>query len=509
MTEPVGGHVRVAVIGCGFAGLGAAVRLRREGVTQIAILERASSLGGVWRDNTYPGCACDIPSHLYSYSYAPNPRWPRVFSSQQDIRDYLEQVADDFDVRRHIHLDTDVLAARWQPEHARWHVETSRGELTAAILVTATGMHSAPKIPDIPGLDTFPGHYFHSTEWDHGYDMAGKRIAVVGTGTSAAQFIPAIQPSVARLTLFQRHPAWLLPKFDRPHAPAEQWLYEHVPPLRLLMRGRAWAFGEFRSKLFTQWLHELRLVETAVAIQLRLAVKDPALRAKLTPDYRLGCKRVVLSNSYYHALTKPNVDVAPGLARIEGSTLIAQDGTAHEADAIVFATGFRVVGRPITYRIAAADGTSLGDAWRGDGGIQALRGTTVAGYPNLLMLVGPNTTTSTSSKVLMIEAQLNYLANFVRKLDALAGPGGGGIALEPDPEAMRVWNERLRSRLKPTVWETGCSSPYLDYDGHGGDATHWPGTTRTFRRTTQRVDLDEYQVVRADRRSLDEQPNLA
>ncbi|WP_432747024.1 NAD(P)/FAD-dependent oxidoreductase [Streptomyces sp. JH002] len=500
MSDRIGGHVRAAVIGCGFGGLGAAVRLRREGVNSLAVLETAGSLGGTWRENTYPGAACDIPSHLYSYSFAPNPRWPRVFAAQRDILAYLERVADRFDVRRHIHLNTTVTAARWQPEHTRWHLTTDRGELTADVLVTAAGMHSAPKIPDIPGLDTFPGAAFHSACWDHERALAGRRVAVVGTGASATQIVPALQPTVRRVTLFQRSAPWVLPKFDRPYPRAEQWLYERLPLLRLAQRGRFWAVGEVRSDLLTRRLRQLALAEKLVAAHLRLGVKDPELRRKLTPDHRMGCKRVTFSNTFYPAVAQQNVEVvASGLARVEGSTLIGQDGSTHEADTIVFATGFHNVGRPITRRIAAADGTTLAEAWDKGGGIRALRGTTMTGFPNLLMMGGPQAVSSSSSKVLMIEAQLSYLADFLHRLDELAEPGGepGGVALDPSPDALRVWNARMRGKLARTVWETGCDSPYLDDEGR--DVTHWPGTTTEFRRATRRVDLAEYRVVRAVR----------
>ncbi|WP_259453738.1 flavin-containing monooxygenase [Streptomyces ginkgonis] len=497
MTDQVGGHVRAAVIGCGFGGLGAAVRLRREGVRDLLVLEAAGSLGGTWRENTYPGAACDIPSHLYSYSFAPNPHWPRAFAAQPDILAYLERVADTFGVRPHLRLHTTVTAARWQPERARWHLTTNRGELTADLLVTAAGMHSAPKIPDIPGLDTFPGTHFHSACWDHDQDLTGRRVAVVGTGASATQIVPALQPAVRQVLLFQRHAPWVLPKFDRPYPRAERRLYDRLPALRLLQRGRFWAVGEVRSDLLTRRLRQLTLAEKLVAGHLRLAVRDPDLRRKLRPDYRMGCKRVTFSNTFYPALGKENVElIASGLARVEGSTLIGQDGSRHEADTIVFATGFHNVGRPITRRIAAADGTTLAEAWDKTGGIRALRGTTMDGFPNLLMMGGPQAVSSSSSKVLMIEAQLDYLGDYVRHLDRLGGPGGG-VALDPEPGAVRAWNATMRRKLTRTVWETGCDSPYLDHEGR--DVTHWPGTTTAFRRATRQVDLGEYRVVRAVR----------
>ncbi|MFG2307715.1 flavin-containing monooxygenase [Streptomyces sp. NPDC048566] len=486
-------HVRVAVIGSGFGGLGAAVRLRREGVTDFVVLERAGGVGGTWRDNSYPGCACDVPSHLYSFSFAPNPEWPRTFSGQEHIRAYLEHVADVFRLRPHLRFDSEVRMMTWDAQKLHWVIETSSGHLTADLVVSATGPLSDPKIPDIPGIDGFTGKVFHSARWDHDYDLRGKRVAMVGTGASAIQIVPAIQPEVSRLTLFQRTPPWVMPRVDRAISGAERWLHRRLPFTTQARRGMLWGIRELQVQAFTKRPDELGLVERLAKRNIARAVKDPALRDRLTPDYRIGCKRILLSNTYYPALTRPNVDVvASGLDRVEGSTLVAADGSRAEVDAIVFGTGFHVTDMPIAERVVGADGRTLAEAWKD--GMRSLRGATAAGFPNWMTIIGPNTGLGNSSMILMIESQLNYLADYVRQLDVL----GGRVALDPRPAAVDAWNDRVQERMKRTVWNTGgCTSWYLD--ANGVNTTVWPGTTTEFRSATRRVDLAEYEVVRAAR----------
>ncbi|MFK4270486.1 flavin-containing monooxygenase [Streptomyces milbemycinicus] len=485
-------HVRVAVIGAGFGGLGAAVRLRRAGITDFVVLERAGAVGGTWRDNTYPGCACDVPSHLYSFSFAPNPEWPRNFSGQPHIRAYLERVTDTFGLRPHLRFDSEVRAMRWDSRALHWEIDTASGALTADVVVSATGPLSDPKIPDIPGLAGFPGRVFHSSRWDHGYDLRGKRVAVIGTGASAIQIVPAIHREVDRLTLFQRTPAWVLPRMDRRISAAEHWLHTKVPATGALRRAVLWGVRELQTGSFTKRPDSLRLVERMAVRHMRRAIQDPALRARLTPDYRIGCKRVLLSGDYYPALAQPHVDVvAAGLKEVRGSTLVAADGTEAEADAIIFGTGFHVTDMPIARRVTGAYGTTLAEEWRD--GMEALRGTSAAGFPNLLTIIGPNTGLGTSSMILIIEAQLAYLIDYLRQLDVL----GGKVALDARPSAVRAWTDRMAERLSRTVWNVGgCDSWYLQ---GGRNTTVWPGTTAEFRRVTRRVDVTEYRVLRPER----------
>ncbi|OKH97754.1 cyclohexanone monooxygenase [Streptomyces sp. CB02923] len=490
MAEREHEHVRVAVIGSGFGGLGAAVRLRRQGITDFVVLERAGSVGGTWRDNSYPGCACDVPSHLYSFSFAPNPEWPRNFSGQPHIRAYLEHVTDTFGLRPHLRFDSEVRSLRWNGEELYWEVETAKGSLTADVVVSATGPLSDPKVPDIPGLDTFPGKVFHSARWDHDYDLRGKRVAMIGTGASAIQIVPAVQPTVDRLTLFQRTPAWVLPRADRKISGLERWLHAKVPATRVARRGLLWGIRELQVSAFTKRPNELGLIEGLAKGHMKRAVKDPVLQAKLTPDYRIGCKRILLSNTYYPALTQPNVDVVTGgLKEVRGNVLVASDGTETEADAIVFGTGFHVTDMPIAHRVTGANGTTLAEEWKD--GMESLRGASAAGFPNFLTIIGPNTGLGNSSMILMIESQLNYLVDYLRQLDVL----GGKIALNARPSAVHAWTRGIQKRMERTVWTTGgCDSWYLDSNGR--NTTAWPGTTAEFRKMTRQVDLAEYEVLR-------------
>ncbi|MFE3327602.1 flavin-containing monooxygenase [Streptomyces sp. NPDC059176] len=486
-------HVRVAVIGSGFGGLGAAVRLRREGITDFVVLERADSVGGTWRDNSYPGCACDVPSHLYSFSFAPNPDWPRTFSGHEHIRAYLEHVTDTFGIRPHVRFRHEVRMMRWDAESLYWRIETSQGTLTADVVVSAVGPLSDPKVPEVPGLAGFPGKVFHSARWDHEYDLRGKRVAMIGTGASAIQIVPAIQPEAGRLTLFQRTPPWVMPRTDRRITALERRLHRHLPFTQAVRRGVLWGIRELQVSAFTKRPGRLGLVESLAKANMAKSVKDPALRAKLTPSYRIGCKRILLSSDYYPALVEPNVDViASGLAEVRGSTLVADDGTETEADAIVFGTGFHVTDSPIGERVVGAEGTTLAEAWKD--GMEGLRGATVAGFPNWMTIIGPNTGLGNSSMILMIESQLNYMADYLRQLHVL----GGRVALGARPSAVAAWNRRVQDRMRRTVWNTGgCTSWYLDASGR--NTVVWPGTTGEFRRETRAVDLAEYEVVRPPR----------
>ncbi|MDT0441760.1 flavin-containing monooxygenase [Streptomyces johnsoniae] len=484
-------HVRVAVIGAGFGGLGAAVRLRRMGITDFAVLERADAVGGAWRDNTYPGCACDVPSHLYSFSFAPNPRWPRSFSGQQHIRAYLERVTDAFRLRPHIRFNSEVESARWDNDELHWVIETTGGPLTADVIVSATGPLSEPRLPDLPGLDRFPGRVFHSARWDHGHPLRGTRVAVVGTGASAVQFVPRIEREVTALTVFQRTPPWIIPRADRPITGLERRLHTALPFTRAARRQLLWGIRELQVGAFARHPGRMRAVERVARLHLRHAVKDPGLRRSLTPDYRIGCKRILLSNDWYPALTRPHVRlIDTGLREVRGSTLVAADGREAEADTIIFGTGFHVTDLPIADRIKGSRGTTLAEEWRG--GMAALRGTTAAGFPNFLTIIGPNTGLGNSSMILMIEAQLDYLADYLTTLGALAP--AGRAALAPRPEAVAAWNDRVQRRLTRSVWNTGgCTSWYLDANGR--NTTVWPGTTGEFRRVTRAVDTAEYEVM--------------
>jgi cation diffusion facilitator CzcD-associated flavoprotein CzcO len=485
---PLPGHVRVAIIGAGLSGIGAGIRLRQAGVTDFVILERASAVGGTWRDNTYPGCACDVPSHLYSFSFAPNPEWSHSFSRQPEIWRYMEDVTDRHGMRDHLAFGTEVIRADWEAGPARWRLRTSRGELTADVLVCASGPLSEPSLPDVPGLADFAGEVFHSARWNHDYDLEGKRVAVVGTGASAIQIVPSIQPEVKRLVLFQRTPAWIVPRRDRRITAFEKRMYRQVPLTQRLARLGIYISRESLVSGFTKHPAIMKVAQRMALRHLAKSVPDPGLRDRLTPDYIMGCKRILISNDFYPALQRPNVQViASGLAKVDGNTLTAKDGTSCEVDAIILATGFHAVDAPIAERIYAADGISLAQAWGGD--MRALRGTTIAGFPNLCMIVGPNTGLGHNSMIYMIESQLNYVVDYLATLDRT-----GAAALDTRPGAQQAWCDDIERRMGSTVWTTGgCVSWYLNAAGR--NPTLWPGSTIRFRRATRHLDPAEYELM--------------
>ncbi|WP_433608738.1 flavin-containing monooxygenase [Dactylosporangium sp. CA-139114] len=479
-------HTRIAIIGAGFGGLGAAIRLKQRGRTDFVVFERADELGGTWRENSYPGCACDVPSQVYSFSFALNPRWTSTYSPQDEIWAYLRACADRFGVRPAIRFGTEVRAAAW--DHGRWRIETSAGTWTADVLIAAGGPLNEPVIPKLPGLETFRGEAFHSARWNHDAELAGRRVAVIGTGASAIQIVPAIQPVAGTLTLFQRTPAWVMPRGERLLRPWEQRMYGRIPGVQRLVRALAYWQTEATVLAFLRPAL-MRLAERAALANLRRAVRDPALRARLTPDYRMGCKRVLKSDDYYPALARDNVEVVTdAIAEVRPHAVVTRDGTEHPADVIVFGTGFRVTDLPIAERIRGRDGRSLAEHWQGSP--QALRGTTVAGFPNLFLLLGPNTGLGHNSVVLMIEAQIAYVLAALKTLDRT-----GIRALEPRPEAQARFVARVDRRMAGTVWATGCRSWYLDSTGR--NSTLWPGSTWAYRLKMRRFDRDAYQEVTA------------
>ena len=485
MSAPV--RTKVLIIGTGFAGLGMAIRLKQSGIDDLVVLERAGEVGGTWRDNTYPGAACDVPSHLYSFSFAPNPDWSRSFSPQAEIQAYLLRTATDFGIRPHIRFRHEVLGAGWDETVQRWRVCTNAGDFDADVLISATGALSDPAIPEISGLERFEGTVFHSAAWRHDHNLSGKRVAVVGTGASAIQFVPQIQPQVERLTVFQRTPPWILPRWDRPFRPIEQWAFRRVPLVQRLARaGIYWS----REQMVAGFVVAPKLMKVAERLgrrHLQRSVPDPALRAKLTPDYRIGCKRILISNDYLPSVTRPNVDlVAAGLGEVRERSVVGADGREHEVDTIIFATGFHVTDIPVADRIKGPGGVSLKEHWAA--GMKAYKGTAVAGFPNLFLLVGPNTGLGHSSQVFMIESQIAYVLDAVRHLHRT------GDVLEVRAEAESAWDDGVQQAMARTVWTTGgCASWYLD--GRGRNTTLWPGSTWRFRRLTSGFDPGAYRVV--------------
>ncbi|HEY0406263.1 MAG TPA: NAD(P)/FAD-dependent oxidoreductase, partial [Pyrinomonadaceae bacterium] len=405
-------NVGIVIIGSGFGGLGCAIRLKQQGIEDFVILERADDVGGAWRDNSYPGCACDVQSHLYSFSFAPNPDWTRSFSQQPEIWDYLKRCAQEFGILPHVRFRHEALEAAWDKEAQRWLIETSQGRFTASALVMASGALSEPAMPQLPGLDSFKGSVFHSARWRHDVELSGRRVAVVGTGASAIQFVPEIQPKVERLHLFQRTPAWIVPRRDRALAEGERRLFRRFPLAQRV--ARVWIY--LVREVFVLGFRHLWLARRVQGMALRhleRSVADASLRAKLTPNYTIGCKRILISNDYLPSLTRPNVElVTEGIASVREQSIVSLDGVERPVDVIIFGTGFQVTDQPLARHIRGGDGRTLAQVWAGSP--QAHVGTTVAGFPNLFVLMGPNTGLGHNSVIYMIEAQIEHLLNALR-----------------------------------------------------------------------------------------------
>jgi cation diffusion facilitator CzcD-associated flavoprotein CzcO len=484
-APPRPAEVDVAIVGSGFSGLAMAVRLLQEGNRDFVVLERAGDVGGTWRDNSYPGCACDVPSHLYSFSFAPNPEWSSTFSPQAEIHAYLRRVAEQQGVLPHLRLHCEMREAAWDEGAQRWRIETAQGLLSARVLVTAAGPLSEPSIPSLPGLDRFQGTTFHSATWDHGHDLAGELVAVVGTGASAIQFVPRIQPQVGALHIFQRTPPWIMPRPARPITGLERAVYRRLPAAQRVMRTAIY----WGRELYALPLVRARLapvVEAVARMHLRRQVADPQLRARLTPDYAPGCKRILISDDYLPALSRDNVEVVTdGIAEVREHSIVTRDGRERQVDTIIFGTGFHVTDTPIATRLRGGDGRSLAEVWAG--GMAAHRGTTVAGFPNLFLLLGPNTGLGHTSVVLMAEAQAGYVIEALRHMRTSSL---GAIAVRP--EAQAVFNDGVQRAMAGTVWTAGgCASWYLD--GHGRNTTLWPDFSFRFRRLLRRFDAGSYE----------------
>jgi cation diffusion facilitator CzcD-associated flavoprotein CzcO len=477
--------VGIAIIGSGFAGLGMAIVLKRRGENDFVVLERADDVGGTWRDNTYPGAACDVQSNLYSFSFAPNPDWGRSYSEQPEIQAYLQATADRFDVRRHCVFGADVTSARWDDATRRWLVSTAAGEFRARVLVSAAGALADPTYPDLPGLDSFAGTVMHSARWDAGHDLTDERVAVIGTGASAIQVVPAIQPVVDSVAVYQRTAAWVVPRTDHPVTPLMRRLYRFVPGLQKGIRGALYLFREFLVIGLAKQRRFLTPVARLARAHLHRQVRDPKLRAALTPDYTIGCKRILISNDYFPAVAAPNAElVTAGIAEVRPHSIVTRDGVERPTDTIVLATGFHVTDLPIAGKIRGRDGRSLADVWAD--GMVTNRSATVAGFPNMFLLVGPNVGVGHTSMVYMIESQVAYVD------DALQTMAAEGLAvLETTPQAQEAYRRLIAQKSTGTVWVGGgCASWYLDKHGH--NTTLWPDFTFRFRKLTRKLDRENY-----------------
>lgn len=481
-------HARTIIIGSGFAGLGLAIRLTQQGRNDFLVLERGSDVGGTWRDNTYPGAACDVPSHLYSYSFALNPNWSRSFSRQGEIQQYIQDVSKRYDVRdKHI-FDCDVTSARWNNETARWEIESTKGSFTADTVISAVGALCEPALPDIKGIGEFEGEVFHSARWNHDADLTGKRVAIIGTGASAIQIVPAIAAKVGHLDVYQRTAPWLLPRLDRPYTTAERLAFKHVPGLQRLSRAAIYAARETQVVGLAKVPALMRLFEAIAKAKLRHEIRDPELRAKVTPNFRIGCKRMLISNDYYPALTRPNVDVVTdGIAEVRANSIVTKDGTEREIDALIVATGFHVTDSPTYNTITGRDGRTLSEVFD-EIGQQGYKGAAIANFPNMFFLLGPNVGLGHTSMVYMIESQINYIADALATFDRL-----DLRTVEVRRDVQDAYNADLQKKLANSVWLTGgCSSWYLDK--HGNNTTLWPDFTFEFRRLTKTFDVAAYDI---------------
>ncbi|WP_206065017.1 NAD(P)/FAD-dependent oxidoreductase [Nocardioides sp. JQ2195] len=483
-------HVKHLVIGAGFAGLGTAIKLQENGETDFLVIEKSSDVGGTWQANTYPGAACDVPSQLYSYSFAPNPDWSMSFSPQPEIQAYIQRVADESGVLDRFRFDTAVERAVWDDPAQVWEVDLSDGTtVTTQTLVSGSGGLSEPKLPDIDGIEGFQGEVFHSARWNHDIDLAGKRVAVIGTGASSIQIVPELARTVGHLDVYQRTAPWVIPRNDRAYTGLEKLAFRHLPLVQKVYRTAIYWGRELYVPAFTRnpalALPALKLARANIA----RGIKDPELRAAVTPDFRIGCKRILISNTYYPALAADHVElVTDGISKITGDAVVTTDGVERPVDVLVVATGFHTTEQPIAQRVVGRDGRTLSETWA-ETGMTAYKGTTVHGFPNLFQIVGPNTGLAHSSMVFMIESQINYIVDAIRTMDR-----AGHSSVEPHRDVQEAWNDDLQRRMQQTVWNTGgCASWYLDE--HGRNTTLWPRSTFTFRRLLARFDVEAYDVT--------------
>ncbi|MBN1529195.1 MAG: NAD(P)/FAD-dependent oxidoreductase [Thermoleophilaceae bacterium] len=482
MTRP-----SIAIVGGGFAGIGSAVMLSREGYGDVTVFERGDRIGGVWNYNTYPGIACDIPSHLYEFSFAPNPDWSRRFSPGHEIRAYMEDVARRHGVLDKVRLRTEVTSAGFDESRARWVLETSAGRHEADVLLTACGQLSVPRIPPIPGLGDFAGPAFHTARWRDDVDLAGKRVALIGTGCSAIQTGPSIQPDVAQLDVYQRSPGWTLPKSDFEYGPRAKRLFRRFPLIARLDRQLAFWFMEFATTGMTRRRWILRPFEAVGRWQINSKIKDPELRRKVTPTDEIGCKRIMLTDDWYSTLAEPNVEVVTdAIQTVTRGGIRTDDGRERPADAIVLATGFSTHGFIAPMEVTGRDGRTLSDAWAGVP--KAYLGITVPGFPNMFLLYGPNTNGGAGSVIYAIEAAAQHVIAGLRELER-----SRARTIEVRRAAADGFDRELRDALAGTVWHSGCANWYVDENG--ADPNQWPWTWSTYRRRTERVEPGAYELV--------------
>lgn len=504
---------KIAIIGTGFSGLGMAIKLKEAGYDDFVILEQSDDIGGTWHENHYPGCACDVQSALYSFSFEQNPNWSRMFAQQPEIKAYLKHCAQKYGLTDHIRLNTHLAGAHYNERSQSWTLETcdspalwqylqDKGlkpgdaldrsdealpafeRFEAQVVVSGMGGLSTPAYPDIKGIETFTGKAFHSQDWDHDYDFSGKRVAVIGTGASAIQFVPEVAKGAAQLDLYQRTPPWIMPKPDREFTAVERVMFRKVPQTLNALRNSIYWFLEARVLGFVGNPRILKLGELQARRHIRSQIKDKSLRQKVTPDFHFGCKRVLISNNYYPALDQDHVDVlTDGIREVRGNVIVDNNGVEREVDCIIYGTGFKAQDPIPRGMIFGRGGQDLLAAWQD--GAEAYKGTTVAGFPNLFLLMGPNTGLGHSSMVYMIESQVQYVLDAVKKMDRK-----GWATVEVKAGSQSQYNASLQAKLGDSVWQTGCKSWYVNENGK--NTTLWAGFTWQFRQQTRRFDAEQY-----------------
>jgi cation diffusion facilitator CzcD-associated flavoprotein CzcO len=474
----------ITIIGAGFGGLGTAIELKRAGYTDVTVLEKADGVGGVWRENTYPNAACDVPSSLYSWSFAPNPDWPHRYSRQNEILAYIERTAADQGVLDQVRTGVEVASAAYDETTHSWHLTTTDGEsIDTDVLITAVGQLSRPSIPPIPGVDSFQGPAFHSAEWDHDVDLAGKRIAVLGTGASAIQFVPGIQPDAGHVTVFQRSAPYVAAKPDREYTRTHTVLFRRFPRTQSFGRQLTWVLTERFNKALIENTPLKKTVELGWRAQLRRQVRDPELRAKLVPDYPFGCKRVLFSNDWYPALTQPNVDVVTEpVVEVLPEGVRSGDGKLHEVDVIIYGTGFAATEFLAPIRVTGVDGADLHARW--EKGARAYLGICVPDFPNLFVVYGPNTNLGGSSIINMLEAASRAITTLLRHTEHQSARS---ITVRPDAE--QRFDDEIQGRLSGSVWAS-CHNWYHQ-DG-GRISTNWPGLVEEYKQRCDRLDVNDF-----------------
>ncbi|HYG26616.1 MAG TPA: NAD(P)/FAD-dependent oxidoreductase, partial [Caulobacteraceae bacterium] len=473
------------VIGAGFGGLAAAIKLRQAGFKRLVVLEKAERLGGTWRDNTYPGAACDVPSRLYSYSFALNPNWSRAYSGQAEIQRYMEDCADRFGVRGFLRFDAEVERADWDEAGKVWRVSVKGGEvLEAPVLISALGQLNRPSFAGIPGRESFGGESWHSARWRHDVDLAGKTVACIGSGASAIQYIPEVAKVAGKVLIFQRTPNYIVPRLDKPTPEWLKRLYAAAPVADRLFRHVIWRLMDLRFRAFKRGTKAAEAFRKLALGYLEREIPDPELRAKLTPDYSIGCKRILISDDYYAALRRENVQlITEAVKAITPSGVKTADGAEHAAEVLVYGTGFDTTDFLAPLEIHGAGGRTLSEAWKD--GAEAYLGVTVSGFPNLFMLYGPNTNLGHNSIIVMIEAQVDYVVKLMREMRRR-----GAKAVDVKPAAFTAFNARLQKDLEATAWAGECSSWYKTASGK--ITNNWSGDTAVYRKQTARPRVDDY-----------------